>query len=332
MGEAALDQGNTEEALGYFRRAADDYRTTETAPVALYAIGFTQVKENEYDAAAEAFELLGARYPESSYARNVGLALAEVYYELNDYQRSIDEIRKRLPDLEPEARERAEFLLAESYNQLRDSENAIIQYQRFTESNPNSPYYRRALYGLAWNYYFEDQHQWAVERFALVRDNQRDDLAARSTYYEAVNQKLARQPDASIELLEEFLDRWPDHELSPQAKFELAIAYYEQRRWEEAYKIFSNIVDRHLETDLAGQALFYRGNAAIATGDFDVALQNFERAISLDAAPAELKDEVRFQRAWLQYRSGSYQDAVRSFADLHREAPRTERGSEALFW
>ena len=329
MGESALNRGRVDEALRYFRRAADDYRETDTAPVALYTIGYTQVKEQNYDAAAEAFELLGARYPESSYSQNVGLALAEVYYELDDYQRAVDEIRRRLPNLDPAARERATFLLAESYNQLRDHENAIVEYRKFTQS---SPYYRRAVYGLAWNYYFQGSYQWAVEQFHIARDGHDDNLAARATYYEAVNQKLAKEPEAAIGLLEEFLDEWPRHDLAPAAQFELALGYYEQRRWDDAHEAFSDLVERYEDSQFVGQALYYRGNAAVAKGNFEDALRNFEQAIDLEAAPASLKDEVRFQRAWLQYRSGKYREAVQSFAELHREAPRSDQGSESLFW
>lgn len=332
MGESALNRGQNEEAIRYFRRAADDFRQTETAPVALYTVGFTQVKQKQYDAAAEAFELLAARYPNSEYARNIGLALAEVYYELNDFERTIAEIERRMPNLSPEARERATFLQAESYNQLRDHENAIIHYRRFTESNPDSPYYRRALYGLGWNYYFEGVHQWAAEHFAQTREGHGDDLAARATYYEAVNQRMAKQPEAAIELLELFVDRWPNHDLAPQAHFELAIGYYDQRRWQEAAETFSDIVEDFPESERVGEALYYRGNTHVARGDFDDAMVDFERAIQLDAAPPSLKDEIRFQRAWLQYRNGDYAEAARAFSALHEAGPRSDEGAEALFW
>lgn len=332
MGESALNLDRYDEALRYFGQAADDYRETATAPVALYAIGFTEVKRGRYDEAAEAFELLAARYPESSYARNIGLALAEVYYELNDYERVLSEIERRMGTLGDAARERALFLQAEAYNQLRDSESAIVHYRRFLENHSESPYRRRALYGLAWNYYFEGVHQWAVDNFQAAREGHDDDVAARATYYEAVNQKLAQRPDASIELLETFVQDWPDHELAPHARFELAILYYEQRRWDDAHRSFTELIDAYPEHALVGEALYYRANAAVARGDFEDALENFDRAAGLGAAPERLKGEVRFQRAWLHYRNGNYRPAVDGFMEIYEGAPRSERGAEALFW
>ena len=332
MGESAQHLGRHEEAIRHFRRAADEFRTTDTAPVALYAIGFTQVQQERYDEAAEAFELLAARYPESAYARNVGLALAEVYYELSDYDRVLSEIERRMGTLGEAARERAVFLQAEAYNQLRDSGQAIVHYRRFTENNPDSPYYRRALYGLAWNYYFEGVHQWAVDQFRQVREGHDDDLAARATYYEAVNQRLAQAPEEAIALLEAFTDRWPEHELAAHALFELAVGYYDQRRWNDARSAFDEVVDTYSESELLGEALYYRANAEVALGEFDRAMSDFDQAADLGAAPAGLREEVNFQRAWLQYRSENYEPAVTGFMEIYEAAPRSERGSDALFW
>lgn len=332
MAEASLSLGDLDRALGYYQRAADDFRQTETAPGALYAIAYAQVEAERYTDAARSLEVLAARYPDSDIARNIGLALAEVYYELGQYQRVVDEALRRIPNLSDAAAERATFLLAESYNQLRDSENAILQYRRFTEGNTRSPYYRRALYGLAWNYYREGTYQWAAEQFALVREGHDDDLARRATYYEAVNRALLRQPRVAAELLESFVDRWPRHELADKALFELALTYYGLRRWEEANMAFDRVARGHPDSDLAGEAVYMRGATHIALGDFDRALESFDRAIQLDAAPEALRSEVEFQKAWLLYRNGRYGESAPGFLSLYEEDPQGPKASESLFW
>ncbi len=132
--------------------------------------------------------------------------------------------------------------------------------------------------------------------------------------------------------MEEFVRTWPDHELTRHALFELGVGYYEQRRWDEANATLTRVAERYPDTELAGEALYLKANTAIAGGSFEEAMENFDRAAQLGAAPPELKDEVRFQRAWLHYRNGNYTEALEGFMEIHGENPRSDRGTESLFW
>lgn len=333
MGESALNLNNLSEAVGYFERAAIEYPETSTAPIALYAVAATQVRQSNPEAAVRFFELLSARYPQSPYTQNLGLTLAEVYYELGDYRRSIEEVKRRLPNLSGPPLDRANFLLAEAHNQLRESDQAIIYYRRFTESNPDSPFYRHALYGLAWNYHHEGAYQWAAEHFGQVlQQREQDELSASAAYYRAVNTKLAGQTLESLGMFKDAAAQYPRNEISDQILFELGMTAYELRNWEEARDAFTRVINEFPGSNRRGESFYRRGSAFIAIGDFDAALSNFDRAIALEAAPASLKQQVIFQKAWLQYRSGNYASSAPAFMDLFQKNASSEVGGEALFW
>lgn len=332
MGESAAQLERYEDAIGYFNRAAEAYPATRTAPVALYAVAYTEVRRGRYDAAADAFERLGDRYPNSPYARNLGLALAEVYYELDDYARTADEIKRRLPNLEGEALERGLFLLAEASNQLRRSDDAILYYRRLTEEHPGSPYERRALFGLAWNYYTQQAYQWAAAQFDRVREGHDDALATEATYYAGVNHKLAEEPRRAIDLYAEVVTRWPNAPLAPRALYEMGMTYYELHMWQQANDAFSRLVTDYPDAENLGEALYQQGITSVALGNFDASLRSFDRAIALDAAPRELKDEIVFQKAWLLYRNGAYAEAATAFMGLLETNPHAAKADEALFW
>jgi TolA-binding protein len=332
MGEAALMLGRTDEALGYYRQAADDYRYAETAPTALYALAFTQVRLEQYEEAAQAFEQLADRYPHSPRAQNMGLALAEIYYELNDYRRTVSEIQRREATLSGEARDRAIFLMAESYNQLRDSPNAIVQYRRLTEGASDNPYYRQALYGLGWNYYREDAYQWAAEAFEQARQGHDDRIAERATYYRAVTLQLNSQPLEAAPLFAEVAERWPRSELADHALQELGLLNYEQRRWDDARQALEQLVTAYPDSPLYGEAQYHLGNTYVALADFDAAIAAYDAAIAAGSAPASLRDELVFQKAWLLYRAQRYPEAGPAFMALYQQNPRAPRASEALFW
>ena len=333
MGESATNLDNLPEAVSYFERAAMGYPDTEVAPVALYAVASTQIQLGRPEDAVQFFELLAARYPGSSYTQSLGLTLAEVYYELGDYQRAVNEIERRLPNLQGPAVDRAQLLLAESFNQLRDSDQAIIYYRRFTENNPDSPYYRNALYGLAWNYHRQGAYQWAADHFGqVVMMGERDDLTAKAAYYQAVNTRLNGQDYEAYDLFQEASNNNLRGELADHMLYEMGITAYELRLWDEARDAFTQLINNYPDSPLRGEAFFRRGSAFIALGDFDGALSNFDRAIALEAAPPSLRQEVIFQKAWLQYRNGDFRNSAQAFMRLYENNSSTEIGSESLFW
>lgn len=332
MGESATHLNNMPEAIRYYERAALEYPETTTAPIALYAIATLQIEQGDPEAAARFFELLTARYPSSTYTQGLGLALAEVYYEQGEYQRAIDEVNRRMPNLDSYSQDRGHFLLAESYNQLRNSDLAIVHYRRFTENSPDSPYFRNALYGLAWNYHFQGAYQWAADNFGLAKQNNRDALAGKSAYYQAVNTKLARNLPEALNLFHEAADQFPRISMADTVLYEYAMTAYELGNWEVTRDALNRLLNDHPNSALRGEAFYRRGSALIALGDFDAALSNFDRAIALNAAPADLKNEVIFQKAWLQYRYEDYANAAPAFMSLHDAAPTSTWGSDALFW
>jgi len=332
MGESSFHLNRLDEARAFYQRVADEYPNSSTAPAAAYAIAYTEVRQKNYDGAARAFEHLAEHFPGSQYASNIGLALGEVYYELGDYRRTVGEINRRMPNLGNEAKERARFLLAESYNQLRDSQNAIVHYRHFTEGDPNGPYFRRAVYGLAWNYYREKAYQWAAEQFDRAAKNHVDDLAGEATYYAAVNWKMADDDAKALERFAKVPDQWPELEMADHALYELGMTFYQLRRWKEANAAFINLIKSYPETKLMGDALYQAGNTFVALGNFDSALDNFDRAVSLDAAPVSLKQEIVFQKAWLLYRIRDYKKARPAFLALYNQNKSGPRAGEALFW
>ena len=332
MGESAHQLGKEEDAIGYFERVVSEFPSTETAPRAAYAIAFNQIQLGRYDDAAASFERLSAKYPGTEFANKIGLALAEVYYEISDYKRAAVELQKQMPNLSGDSKDRATFLLAESFNQLRDSENAIIHYRYFTESRTDNPYYVRALYGLAWNYYYEGAFQWAADNFHLVLEANHPTLSAESAYYEGISLKRAKNAPGAIAALSAYVSQFPGHHLADRGLLELGIVQYEQRLWQDAHDSFQEMVRTYPNSEALGEGLNHLGNTSIAIGDFDEALSAFDRAIALDAADPKLLAEVTFQKAWLLYRNRNYTDASNQFMKLFSDGKAGAKASEALFW
>ncbi len=328
----ARDAGNLTAALQDFQRAHEQHPDTDTAPAALYAAGATQVRLERYDAAATSFERLGATYADSPYAENVGTALAEVYYRVDDYESVLSALDGRLSSLSDEERARALFLKAESHNQLRQGEDAVVHYRRVIDDHPDSPYRTPARYGLAWQYYQAQQFGSAADAFAAVRDASDGALADRATYYEAVSRARAGDLSQALDLYREVPDRLPGDRLAAEALYESGLLLYQQERYDEAIEAFRTVTEEYPDTPRQGDATQWLGHALLAANRREDAIGAYEQARSLDAAPDSLLQEVRFQEGWTHYQKGRYDAAASTFLSLADEQPQSKRGADALFW
>lgn len=332
LGRTQRERGNLDEALTQFQRIKTEYENTDVAPAAFYAVGATQIRLERYDRAAASFEELGQRFPDSPFAENLGTALAEVYYRLDEYEQAATELQDRLPQLENAQRARALFLLAESYNQLRRGEDAVVRYRRVIDEHPQTPYVGPAQYGLAWHYFRADDHAQAADRFAVVRREQAGRLARRATYYEAVSRARAGATDRAVELYQTVADQQPDRRLAAEALYAAALLRYQQEDYGSAAAFLRSLLREYPDAERVGDAYYWLGNAYLVDESLDRALEAYNQAIERDAAPDSLLVEVRFQKAWAQYEDGRYAQAATDFLSVVDDYPETPRGREALFW
>jgi len=333
LGKSERDQGNLDKALGYFERVKNDYKEADVAPAAYYAVGATQVRLERYDDAAASFEELGRQFPDSPFSQNLGTALAEVYYRLDEYQKATDELQNRLPELEENAqRARALFLLAESHNQLRNGEEAVVHYRKVIDEYPDTPYVGPARYGLAWHYVRAQEPKQAAQSFARVRQNQSGRLAERAAYYEAVSRARLGDTAQAVELYRTVAEQQADTRLAAEALFEAGLLRYQQDEYGSAAAFFRALIRDHPDAARIGDAQYWLGNAYLVDESLDRALKAYNKAIELDAAPESLLVEVRFQKAWAQYEEGRYEAAGSDFLSVAESHPDTPRGREALFW
>ena len=332
LGQAAQDQGDDETGLNYYQRVMDDHVQSDVAPAAYYAAASTLVRLDRYDAAATAFETLARRFPETPYAEKVGTGLAEVYYELERYDRVVEDLNGRLPTLDRPSRARAVFLLAESHHQRGRYGQAQEFYRQLLDAYGDNPYRPSAHYGLGWVAYRNQRYAAAASSFASAREAATDSLAAKATYYEAASRSLSNQADEALRLYRTFRSQWPRHPLADDALYEVALLHYAATRYGEAVRTLQALADRSPSFDRVGEAYYWMGNAYLAQEQLDQALSAYNEAASRNALPAEVLQEVRFQKAWALHEDDQHDEAARAFTALAESVPSARRGRDALFW
>ncbi len=331
MAEAAVSDSSITEARTYFLTLADSYPRTEWAPKALYSRGRLYLSENKYDSSTVAFEALKDRYPNNEMTRRVGTALGESYYQQGRYEDAIEAFRNSMPHLDDELRSKAVYLTAESYNYLNNFDEASKFYREYINRTKGTDRERIAHYGLGWVYNKQEIYHWAADEFAKAAEGD-DELARKALYYKAVNEKLGSRYFEAIETFRTFGERYIEGMWVEEAYYEWAITAYEMGNYSEAIEALLPLVRSDRELDWEGEVFTLLGEAYFANNEYTRSLQAFEAAEKVGEIDPDVKRQAQFQKAWVQYSNQAYRQAQPVFERLHKEAPETEIGKEALFW
>lgn len=331
LGETAALNNQYDLAREYFLKLSDNHRRSEWSPKALYARGRLYLEEEKFNESAEAFELLRERHPTNAMTRRIGTALGESYYQQGRFEEAIQAFEDALIHLDRENRQKAVYLMAESYNALNNYSQATNYYRQYINRAEEGDDIRLAHYGLGWVYHKQDIFHWAARAFGEASDGD-DDLARRALYYKAVNEKLANRNDQAIRSFRDFGSRFREGTFVEQAYFEWAVTAFEVGFYGEAIEALRPLAQRADELDNPGEILTFLGEVYFANEEYGRALETFELAEQLDELDPELKRQARFQRAWVQYSNQAYESSQPEFMSVHEDAPDSRLGSEALFW
>ncbi|TVR17335.1 MAG: tetratricopeptide repeat protein [Balneolaceae bacterium] len=331
LAEVAVQNGDYDLARRYFLELSDEHRRSIWSPAALYSRGRLYLEQEQFPEAADAFELLRERHPNTAMARRIGTALGESYYQQRRYEEAIQAFRDAIPYLDDENRTKAFYLIAESYNAINAYSDATRYYREFLRRVDDPHEARIAHYGLGWVFHKQDIFHWAARSFAEASSGD-DDIARRALYYKAVNQKLSGRLNDALNTFREFGDRFDEGVFFEHAHFEWAVTAFELGLFNEAIEVLLPLARNFQQLENPGQILTFLGEAYHANGEYSRAIEAFDLASEIDDIDPALKRQARFQRAWVMYFNQAYAQSQPEFELVYDEAPGTELGQEALFW
>ncbi|WMN10965.1 tetratricopeptide repeat protein [Marivirga salinae] len=234
---------NYQLAINYYQKAIDERNSN--IDYAYFQKGVVNSINGENKLANQSFDKVIRDYSNSNYYDNAVFQKAQLAFESGQYQTAISgfsDLLKNLPQspLRPFAyskRALAYFNLQE-YEQAEDDYTMILQ-NYLTHSTANG-----ALAGLQELYSIMnkegdlDQYLTAYKN-ANPNDGEVTKIefdAAQSLYF---NQKY----DRAISSFKAYIDNYPEHSLTAEARYYLADSYYRNSQFDQALELFYQVVD-----------------------------------------------------------------------------------------
>ncbi|MES3630507.1 MAG: tetratricopeptide repeat protein [Longimonas sp.] len=322
LAQQAHRDGEMRTALQHYVEIVQSHPERDEAPEAAFRAGQLYLQGDRTDSAVRAFQAVINRYPNSPFADQAREPLAHAYAQLEQHEDVIAVL-----EAAPQRTARANTLLGYAYLHTEQWNSAARAFGDAERQDGASPI---VTYGQAWALHHQGDHVRAAEQFTRVAES-RHDLAQTARFEAARNYQLAGRPDAAREAYAAYIDRNPSDERADQALFEVGRLHYQQGNYDDAGATMERLLRSYAGSAQRGQAHLVLGNVALQREDMGQALESFDRASELGAAPDSIRDAVEFQQAWSLYESRQYRDAADAFMRVH-ESGRLDQREEALFW
>lgn len=213
--EGAQRVGNYPEAVQLYNAYLQKYPQGQFSEKSLYNLGnIYYLNLRDSSKARESYQKFLEQYPTSQYAFNVGERLGQLYErDFEDYAKAIDmleQVSLRTPSHQDWRRVRYE--VAQDYFRLDQFDQAIVEFNKIIEDQPDDHRSDEARIELAAIYEIRQQWREAIAQLQQVIDRPKCDQCLRHAQFEIVDCYASlKRFDQAINALKQIPDNSDDH-------------------------------------------------------------------------------------------------------------------------
>ncbi|MCG8587161.1 MAG: tetratricopeptide repeat protein, partial [Pirellulales bacterium] len=263
------------------------------APYAYYGLGWTQVKENQFDKADATLTSLIDKHKNHKVAAESLLARAVAREKLNKFGPAIADIDTFLAT-DPKGRDRIDALMIKGRCAARDGKpaDAVKTFEEVVAESPDGFAKDEVLYELAWAHREAKQEDKAVATFErLSKEFPKSQYAAESLHH--VGQSHYAKEDYKKAALAYYaaMNAAKDKKLKEKAAHKLAWSYYMQDDYKNAEASFDYQLQAMPKGSLAADATYMLGESQFKQGGekMTAALETYKKALALEPSTPTLK-------------------------------------------
>ena len=245
---------NYEQTIALHRALIAKFPDYRLADAARYLLGYSYAEQQQPDEALQAYLQLVENHPSSRFLPEVWTRIGEIYFDRGGTE---------------------------------NLELAIAAYGEVSKF-PESPYYHKALYKIAWTYYRLDRYDEAVDAFiALVdyADRQEEltgvsgsELRAEAIEYVAIS--VADESWGGFDRAQEVFGRLEDKAYAPELWQQYGETLYDQTRYDLAIRVLRYTLDQYPNEPGNPEAQEKIVRAYEQQRDFDGATEARERLVA----------------------------------------------------
>ncbi len=325
LGLFAFHDQRFDEARGYFEQVQTDR--------GLYFLGRTLEETGQYILAIQRYRQVLRLYPQSPLADDVAYSIAEAFYRSGQNAvavRSYRDFVEQYPQspFVPNARYK---MACVTYSEQRYDES-IRQLQQIVDHFPDATVVAYAQYLIGNCYLHLGRPSEAIFSWTdVVRRFPTSTVASAAMHKVVYAYAQEGNHGQAIVLADEFLKRFPGDQLAPRVRVLKGFSHFQLEEYRHALLAFQNVVDKHVNTDVAERALFLSTLAYTRLDQRDRLLTNYNYLASkLLPTPSAWRGRTYYHLGEAYFSQGLYREAAGMYRLVLTGYPRSNVAAPSL--
>ena len=327
--EALLNLGEKDAAATGFEYLVNNFKWSNYRDKSLYNLGLIYFQTKQYIKSADRLKMLVDEYPKSSFSGMGYYWIGEDYFKAGKLEDAIDFFKNAIKNNPNNSYlDYTIFSLANIYEKMGDFPNAIKYYDNLLSYHSNSPLANDAHIRIGICYFkIKDYDSASLElnNPALEKlpplDYSNDLYLLANSYY-----RMQEYPNAERAFIK-IIENYPDYKNLRNAKYGLAWCYFQQKHYDDAYKMFNSISDG--SDSIAIQSFYWMAESKRYAGEEEEAFNLYKKFIDKYPANTLIKG-VMFQIGTIYFNSKTYNLAKQYLENASSDADNTIKAKSLM--
>ena len=279
--ESLLKLGKKEEAAAGFEFISNNIIWSYFREESLFKLGMIYIDDGKYFLSRKNFVSLLKDYPYSEFSGSAYYWIGESYAREDRLEDAVDFLLRAIDDKRGNThRDQSIFALAGVYEKKGDYNNAVKYYDQLLSYYPNSSLAKQAQLRIGICYFkLNDYHTSILELNDPALSNLSDNFLVEGLYLLANSYYRVEEYENAAETYSVIIEKFPGSSFTRNAQYGLAWAYFQQRKYSDAFNIFNFLSDG--SDSIAVKSFIWKGEARRYAGNYTGALKIFEDFIKL---------------------------------------------------
>jgi len=284
IAEVHFKANNFSKASLNYRKIIDNFPSSAYAGSAYYSLGWCQFQDNSYSGALDYFKIIEVKFPKESFAKESSFKVIECLYNLKDYTQLKNRLKSYLKIYSQDKTKLPYlyFYMAEADYYLNNFSEAIEEYSQVLTNTSDEKIQALSKLGIGWASLKLKKYKGSEEAFMDI--------------------KADNLEKASLEVL--MLGK--------------AILMQETSRFNEANKIYTELIDATVDPMVEITAFLGKADALYNTNDYKEAINIYKEAeLKLPQdIHREIIDKLYYGLAWSYLKEGQFKEAIDAFQKI----------------